>query len=69
MASRATADVYDRKGFDRLSDDYGELKKRANNVVREFRGDYRRLTGSSGSNEARKPDPRKYPKARSGGGR
>lgn len=69
MASSATstaADTYDRRGFDRLSDDWGELKKRVKSVVREYRGDYRRLTGTT---PARKPDPRKYPKARSGGGR
>lgn len=27
--------------------DWREAKKRANNVVREFRGDYRRMTGSN----------------------
>lgn len=63
MASSGT-DTYDRKGFDRLSDDWGELKKRAYHVGRVLRSDYRRLTGTT---PARKPDPRTYPKGRTSG--
>jgi hypothetical protein len=64
MASSLTDTVVNR-----LRDDWGEAKNRAKHVAREFRIDYHRLTGSDGSKKARKPDPRKYPKARSGGGR
>lgn len=49
-----------------LGDMAREAQRRAFHAGRVLRTDYRRLTGTT---PARKPDPRKYPKARSGGGR
>lgn len=45
-----------------LGDVAREIQKRAYHFGREIRSDYRRLTGTT---PVRKPDPRKYPKARS----
>jgi hypothetical protein len=75
MASSVTDTAADlgRKLVNRVKtvtgDDAREVQRRAYHAGRELRSDYRYYTGSGGSKKARKPDPRKYPKARSGGGR
>lgn len=48
-------------------EDWGGVKDRARYAARSFRDDYRFYTGNYGSRKTRKPDPRHYKKARSGG--